>query len=671
MHMSGRTIHAIALAMVAAACGVLVSSPGGFSRPVEGEAKTWMRSGRRLPLAALEGRRTKMLLGTCTPLCSAKEVRALAVQNDTVWIGTEGGLFAYGVRSDSIASVSGPASISVRTIAFDNGGVLWVGGDGGLSARAPGGWRQYVPISNPFFSRVRCLTRGETRFWIGTYGNGCANVANDHITILTRADSLLDERVLSIAEETPNTVMLGTASGLVIADTLGWKSMRYGSRIPLGAVNDLLFDEEGDLYLCIAEQGVAIYSFGRVRTFGSGSGGPGEEVNALGLDPTGRVWAAGNGGLFTFDGTEWSPYPLASARPMPHRFLSVEHDEEGTCYAGTDEGTVLVASRDTVKEVALPQRFPEQRVARVRFCNGSVWLIAGRSLYRLAEKLETAPAPPALYADEMTDLLATEGGDIWVTTRFGILHYAGREWEIFDRKNGLPTEYFTAISRDAQGTLWFSSFDRGVLSLASGVWTAYGRTDGLPGNVIADMVIDGAGTPWIVTQNGEVARFAQGAWRSLSVPLPGESQRDTSAVGDSLLHIDPAIHFLPEAGLSAGGSSGGSRFCLGLDRAGNCLVGTGSGVCRFSGGRWQAMVLPRAMRGFRPTCVVGTGGGEIWVGTAGSGLLVYRNGEWFACGPSTGLSDTYIRSLCQDASGVIWIGTQFGGLTRVSLQGGM
>jgi ligand-binding sensor domain-containing protein len=651
---------------------VLLGSPSSiYSKPPAGTQKTWVRSGKRFTLASLEGRWPRPLPGRFAPFCSAKEVRALTAMNDTLWIGTEGGLFSYSFLDHAVAAVSGPSSISVRALAVDDSGALWVGGDAGVSVRSARGWKLYAPEASPFFSRVRCMVQGDSRFWIGTYGNGCGYVTNENLTVLGRQDSLLDERVLSIAEETPYTVFFGTASGLLSADTLGWKSLRYGSRLPIGAVKDLLFDEEGNLYLSVAEQGVAVYSFGRVRTFGTGERTPGAEVNALSLDPTGRVWAASNSGIYTFDGSEWTAYPLSGAAVTKHRSLSMHHDDEGNCYVGTDEGTVLIISRNAVREVAIPQAFPEHRVARIRFSNGSVWCIAGQSIYLFKGAFEKISAPPALYSDEMTDLLVTETREIWVTTRFGILHYAGRAWEVFDRKSGLPTEYFIGASKDAQGTLWFLTFDCGVVSYSSGTWTAYSRENGLPGNVIADLVVDGTGSPWIVTRSGEVARFVRGVWEKHAIPLLAEKAADTTLAGDSLMQFDPAIRFLPEAGATSSGTSERNEFRLGLDKAGNCLVGASNGFCRFAAGGWQAIEFPPSMRAFRLTSIIGTSKGEIWLGTAGNGLLIYRSGSWLRFGASTGLSDDYVRSLCEDQNGEVWIGTQFGGITRFSTRNGM
>jgi len=660
-----------ASAMIAAALGILIALPPlAHSVPGGRRNKTWMRSGTRYSLVAVEGRRVRPLPGKFSVLCSAKEVRSLAARDDTLWIGSEGGLFAYCMRDGVISAVTGPSSISVRSVAFDDGGALWVGGDNGISVRLRGSWKFYVKESLPFFGRIRCLVPDETRFWIGTYGNGCGYIIDDALTVLSARDSLLDERVLSIAEETPGTVYFGTASGLIAADTLGWKSLRYGSRLPIGAVNDMAFDEDGNLFLAIAARGVAVFSFGRVRTFGSAQDAPGADVHALSLDPMGRMWAAGSSGVFIFDGSEWAPCPASGLASRKHRYLSIHHDDEGNSYLGTDDGRVLSISRDGVKEIVVPQLFAESRVARVRADAGAVWLIAGKSIYGGKGSLARV-APPELYADEMTDIAAGEAGELWATTRFGILHFTGRTWEVFNRENGLPTVYFTRVARDPAGKVWFTAFDGGVVTFAAGKWNTDGMGSGLPANIIDDLALDGAGTPWIVTRSGEVAHFVQGAWARMDLPRRPAEASDTTRATDSLYQFDQAIRLLSNAAPGPRGSTEMKEYCLGKDKAGSCLVGTRAGAYRLISTGWQLIELPKQMKGLRPTAVLGTARGDIWLGTAGGGVLVHRNNEWLRIGASTGLSDDYVRSLCEDHQGTVWIGTQFGGLTKFSPPNGM
>jgi ligand-binding sensor domain-containing protein len=656
----------VSLALVMLAAAALVpAAPSASEGAQGGKQKNWMTSGKRYSLAALEGTRARALPGRFAALCSARDVRALAVLNDTLWIGTEGGLFAW--RLGDASAVAAPVifPISVRALGVDDARSLWVGGDHRLAVRSPLRWRVFAEESLPFFGRIRCISAGETKLWIGTYGNGCGYVRGEALAVLTAQDSLLDERVLSIVEETPDFIDLGTASGLITADSLGWKSLRYGSRLPIGAVNDMALDEDGTLYLAIAEQGVSLMNIGRIRTFGGAGEAPGADVRALGLDPTGRVWAAGDAGVFVFDGSTWAPCPAPGLAALKCRYRSIRHDEDGLCYLGTDDGRVIVVSRDSVRTIAVPQAFAESLIPRIHAAGGAMWLIGGRNVYSYRGTFAKIAPPPELYAGELTDIAPGENGELWATSRFGILHFNGRTWEVFDRRTGLGADHFTRVARDAAGTLWFVPFDGGMVSFAGGTWSTYGHADGLPADGADDLALDPAGRPWIVTGHGDVAHWVQGTWARMELPRPRVAKAEAAGAADSLPRFDPAIRFLPEVGRGGEAAGGAGEHCIGFDKAGSCLVGTPTCVYRLATTGWQTLELPAGLRGARPTAVLGTSRGEIWLGTAGSGIYVNRGGgEWVRIGASTGLTDDYVRSLCEDQKGGIWIGTQFGGLTR-------
>ncbi len=649
-------------ALVLAALAALLSLPCAY--PAAAAQNIWLRAGQRHSLSSLERKRTRDLPGRFSVLCSAKEVRALAVKDDTLWIGTEGGLFAWRMKDDAIVPVNGPASVSVRAIEVDDRGALWVGGDHGISVRSNGAWRWYPKESLPLFARVRCLIPGQTRFWIGSYGNGCGYVVDGAVTVLTARDSLLDERVLSIAEENASTVFFGTASGLVCADSLGWRSLRYGSRLPIGSIRDALFDEDGNLFLAIAGQGVATYSFGRVRSYGAAGAPPGAEVNALSLDSTGRVWAAGASGISSFDGSEWTALAARGPASKKRRFLSIRHDVDGVCYAGTDDGKVLVIFGDDARELAVPQAFPESRVSRIRLCGGTVWLAAGSDIYSSREVSARMAAPPAPYAGEITDICASGSGEVWAATRFGILHYTGRAWEVFDRRNGLATEYFTRVAADPSGTVWFATFDGELAAYTAGKWSVPDGESNVPAGAVEDLAVDPAGNPWVVTRAGEIAHRVQGVWAKMELPRREGEAADTTRAIDALRSLDPAIRFLSDAAPGSNSHSPANEYCLGFDKGGSCLVGSSAGVYRLGASGWRFLELPKALRGARATAVSGAARGDILLATAGGGILVWRNGEWSRLGASNGLSDDYIRTLCEDQNGTIWIGTQYGGVTK-------
>jgi ligand-binding sensor domain-containing protein len=235
---------------------------------------------------------------------------------------------------------------------------------------------------------------------------------------------------------------------------------------------------------------------------------------------------------------------------------------------------------------------------------------------------------------------------------------------VFDRKSGLATEHFTRVVRDPAGVLWFATFDGGLVTRADGAWRALGREDNLPAGAIVDLALDPRGNPWIVTRTGEVAHHVQGVWARLELPRPASAAADTARAADALGRLDPAIRFMSDAGRGAESSAPGSGYCLGFDRTGNCLVGAPAGVYRLGTSGWQLLELPGAWKGRRATAVLGAANGDVMLGTAGGGVLVWRNGDWSRIAASSGLSDNYIRALREDRGGAIWIGTQYGGVTK-------
>jgi ligand-binding sensor domain-containing protein len=632
--------------------------PGTFERG------GWIESGTTVPFPPGRVRAGRTPTGVLTDFGTARRLRTLLCAEDTLWIGTEGGLFAYVPESDTLFEVDVPLCGPVRSIAVDDDGGLWVGGDNGISVRANGLWIHYGPQQHRLFDRVTEIVPGDGRVWVGSYGNGCGYITADSIRSFSRSDSLLDDRILAIVEESAHKFWFGTASGLCMTDTLHWESMRYGSGIPIGPVADIIFDESGDLFLAVTRQGVARYSLGRVRTFGPRDGLPGREINAFSLDPNGRVWAAGSGGVSVYDGSGWVPYRPAEL-PLPlYNFLSACHDLEGRCYLGTDSGALLVLARERAREIRVPQRFPDPQVIKIHLFDGNVWFLTGRRIYRLRPDLEEFVPPDDWYIGAMSDFVVDAAGGVWVASRFGILHHTGGEWEVFDRRQGLPTEHFVSAARGKDGDIWFGTFDRGILRLTAGAWIHYMGSTGLPDERIIDLVIDGGGSPWVLTGEGGLARFRGNTWERIPLPQWREESETARRAEDTTGAFDPAIRFLTPFG---GRYTGGIPFPhlrLGLDAAGHCIVAVLEGIYQFTESGWRVISGPAWESGVDPTAVLVARNGSVWLGTERSGVFVREHRDWMQLGTAHGLTDNHILSIAEDSDGNVWIGTQYGGLNR-------
>jgi len=652
---------AILLALVSFAGAFAEIRDADETEPVERGGFT--AAGRRMAFAPLEPGGASPA-GRLENYCSARMVNALLAVDDTLWIGTEGGLFSYCIPRDSVASASAPLTGSIEAIAVDDAGSLWVGGRNGLGIRSGSGWKLYSEGANRFYSRVMDISPGEERIWLATYGQGAGFVEGRNLNIYSREDSLLDDRVTRVLEQCSGTVWFGTASGMCMADTVHWESMRYGSRLPIGSVNDMLIDEEGNLFVAVARRGAAVYNLGRVRVYGLGRGLPERDVTGFSLDPFGKVWAAGRSGVSMFEGSSWTPYRLPGIPIGRYDFLSIHHGVDGECYLGTDEGSILVLGRETVREVRLPQGFPEHTVTRLRMFGGALWAIGVDRLYSLGGEGDIIEPPDAYFRGAMTDVWAGEGGEIWVSSRFGLLRRDGSAWEIFDRRQGLPTEQFNRIARDGRGHLWFGTYDHGVLKLTGENWVHYtSGSGGLPDDRIEDLVVDRHGDCWVLTGNGAVARFSGGSWEEIPLPAgegEGGPEPDTAHVHE------PFIRFMTPSDGDSPSRGGSGASVLGLDGPGDCMVAGDRGIYRFTGSGWQVIEPPEGVSSLRATALLGTKRGTIWVGTEESGIFIRTRGGWKRLGTDQGLNDGHIESICEDSSGGIWIGTRLGGLSRFS-----
>ncbi len=447
------------------------------------------------------------------------------------------------------------------------------------------------------------MRHGEGKVWISTWGHGCGYVVGDTLTILSRADSLLDDRVTCVVEQSDYTIWIGTDSGVCRADSFSWTPMRYGSRIPVGRVRDIILAEEGDLFVSVARQGVAKYSLGRVNRYGPGQGLPDRDIYKFGLDAEAKVWAAGRFGLSTWDGSGWTPLRLPGIPLGERDYLSVGHDLEGNTYLGTSRGMIASVARDSYRERVLPGSGPDMMIGLIVRSGRTVLMSGSRAVYRFDGGFTPVGLPGKWFEGAVTGLVPEQGGRMWLSTRFGILHHNGNSWEVFDRRQGLPTEHFTCAAAGNDGELWFGTFDSGVLRLdfgGLGPLQAKARTAGredifdscrpLREGMGLDTVRQGRGVHGC--ELGETGYSGNGSGEGTDrhacrLDLSGGSLGQDTA-------------------LTGGGTGGAFAPVIGLDGSGRCMFCTEEGIFFLSEAGWRLIDLPLRRQGPRPTALRGT-----------------------------------------------------------------
>ena len=91
-------------------------------------------------------------------------------------------------------------------------------------------------------------------------------------------------------------------------------------------------------------------------------------------------------------------------------------------------------------------------------------------------------------------------------------------------------------------------------------------------------------------------------------------------------------------------------------------IGTDGGLVRFDGSTFQSVsALPQKSI----FALLAARDGSLWIGTEGAGVYRVQRGSVQGYGAAQGLTNAFIRTIVQDATGVLWVGTD-DGLFRVT-----
>jgi len=272
--------------------------------------------------------------------------------------------------------------------------------------------------------------------------------------------------------------------------------------------------------------------------------------------------------------------------------------------------------------------------------------------------------------NNVTSLLQTRDGYLWVATAGHFVRFDGERFEELNFKNLLPnyigySERGGMMLEDSKGGLWLTLVHGPVACLNSGGIQAY--TNNLPDYVVLGMVEDSEGGIWITyhgnivcrIKDGKVTRFgeADGLPARYDCALTRDKQGRVWFAKDGQFGVFRNGRFeVLNKGLGrnvrlAGASDGGIWVCSGRELF----------KCDGDGNLKSLGMCKSDTTTADPTCMIEDKAGAVWIGMSASGLFRY-DGSGFELIPT---SHPYISSLLQDREGNLWVGTSGGGIDRI------
>ena len=278
--------------------------------------------------------------------------------------------------------------------------------------------------------------------------------------------------------------------------------------------------------------------------------------------------------------------------------------------------------------------------------------------------------PQALPVPGGHGIAQSEDGYIWFGAVGGLLRFDGLRFTFVDShtsaalRSTVPGEFRPQMP-GANGEMWVLRPDGALLRYSNGrfhaaspadsssqvvedrsgrLWIAGSRTGAV--HVLDDAGLRPAPLPPLIPDTGVIALVrdtADGLW------IGTRSRGLWHVRGALATHIPSPVERLPDEVRPLFQSRDGTLWAIG--------IGLGTGLHRYSGGRWSRVVPPGVGEGVRGRAVIDGPDGAVWIATHGNGVLRWYDGELEQFTEADGLSDANTRDILVDRAGAIWIVT--------------
>ena len=393
-------------------------------------------------------------------------------------------------------------------------------------------------------------------------------------------------------------------------------------------IRAMLLDRRGRLWLAKDGGTVVCVEDGAIaRNLSLEEMSPGAQARAMAEDGEGNIWISDNAGaVFRIKDEKAQAFGITDG-------LS----GQAICWLATDSKGQLWFSQGGNVGIFRDGRFVKladlgQQSARIHAARqGGIWLFAGSKLHRCHKDGGLLAAGELKLDAGQTEVTVTalyedRAGGLWIgTSSGGLFRYDTQGFQSV----GTSHPAIINVIEDAEGNIWAGTRGGGLNRLSPRALRLLGPTSGLPFAAVQSACEDPAGTLWVTGQNGALASRSNGAWSLVS---------------------------------SNSTWSGGEASCVAAEPAGSVLIGTRDrGVFRHQNGIITPLPLNQQLTNLSIRALYAGTDGDLWI-ALNSFVARYRtrDGSLKHFPLPDGASD--VRTMVQDASGDVWMGTTSDGL---------
>ena len=436
--------------------------------------------------------------------------------------------------------------------------------------------------------------------------------------------------VYTIAQSSDGYLWLGTERGLVRFDGSQFTLVRApltGQR-PLGAVRGLIDDAYGNLWIRLDGPRLVKYRDGVFEDAVAGYQLFDTVFTAMSRDNAGGLLLWGyQERLLRFRGHRFEPvFPQDNADDM---IISLLESSSGALWLGARDLGLYGIDHDRSNHVRTEAKLRSVN-ALAPSEHGGVWIGSETGL-RLWEhdELVQLVLPPRLRNAQIFALVRDHNHNLWVGTDFGMYRIDPERRIVTGFYRSPDDSRISSIYEDHQGILWFAG-SHGVECLRDGMFTSITSHETALKDFGGPLFADQSGRLWFAPVSGGLFCLEAGTVRRVTVP---------GLDNDLIYSID----------------GGGDELWLGRQRGGLTQLTR-------RGNKWLTRTFTQkdGLAQNSVYTVTRARDGTVWAGTVSGGVSVLRHGEFKTYTVNNGLESNAIFSSLEAADHKMWFASPSG-----------
>ncbi len=447
----------------------------------------------------------------------------LLLNNGSIAIATNKGLFLYNGSSISKSNYDLSAIGSLYALEIDNDGQLWIGGNTGLMSCLDQNCLEYTLDSGLNIENIRALhCDAFGNVWIGTYGAGVNVFTDQKLLDMNPILGLGEGRIHDISSDLEGNIWFATQQrGLCQFKTATAESIFVTEKNGLANnhVRCIFRDDWNNYWIGTSGGGASKYTGQQFKYITQRQGLAGNYIYSISQDSYGRILIGNSGkGIQMLDSGELKTVPLPASLSKA-KVKAMLQTRNCDWWYGTDGEGVWANVADSFYQIHTGNGLKSNYIrSLLEDDDGKIWIAtAGGGIHKIEVleldtainfRMESIGAKHEVEADRINALALDQKGKVWFGSLFKGIGVIENDTLIlqFNSSNSEVDNNINSLISSTDGSIWAGSVSSGIYRILpvgnKFEIQHFTAPNGLASNIVYQLIMDDEGRLWVGSEKG-------------------------------------------------------------------------------------------------------------------------------------------------------------------------